>query len=108
MAQDRQAWHRVCEGGSSVNSTAQDSRFYCDGCQHSFSSSQDKARHCCNSVRSCCVASNVSASVAKLPVLIIDEIFGAPRICQGTSALEPEDYKDLSMRSGMRQKDITL
>ena len=64
LVQDRQEWHRVCKGGSSVSSTARDGRFYCDGCQRSFSRSQDKARHSCDSVRSRCEAGTVRAPVA--------------------------------------------
>ena len=64
LAQDRQEWHRVCKGGSSVNSTAQDGRFYCDSCQCSFSRSQDKIRHSCDSGRSRRAVDTVSAPVA--------------------------------------------
>ena len=42
LVRDGQEWHRVCKGGSFVSSTAQDGRFYCGGCQRSFSRSQDK------------------------------------------------------------------
>ena len=52
------------KGGSPVSSTAQDGRFHCDGCQCSFSRSQDKARHSCDSVRSRRAAGTVSAPVA--------------------------------------------
>ena len=64
LAQDGQEWHRICKGGSSVSSTTRDGRFYCDGCQHSSSRSQDKARHSCDSVRSRHAAGTVSALVA--------------------------------------------
>ena len=64
LAQDRQEWHRVCKGGSSVSSTARNGRFYYDGCQHSFSRSQEKVRHSCDSVRSRHAAGTVSAPVA--------------------------------------------
>ena len=33
IGQDRQEWCRISERGSSVSSTAQESRFYCDGCR---------------------------------------------------------------------------
>ena len=71
----------VSEVGSSVSSTTQDGRSYCDDCQRSFSTSQDKVRHSCNSVRSCHA---VGMRVLQFPVLIVDELFGDPRIWQGT------------------------
>ena len=47
LVQNRQDWHRIYKGGSSVSSTAWDGRFYCDGCQRSSGRSQDKARYSC-------------------------------------------------------------
>ena len=76
LAQDRREWHRVCKGGSSVSSTARDGRFYCDGCQRSFSRSQDKARHSCDSVWSCRAASTVSAPVASYMANVVGNING--------------------------------
>ena len=63
MAQDRQEWRRMCERGSPVSDTTQEGRIYCDRCKRSFSRSQDKTRHRCDSVRSRHAVSNMSAPV---------------------------------------------
>ena len=93
LAQDRQEWHR-CKGGSSVNSTARDGRFYCDGCQCSFSRSQDKARQSCDSVRSHYATGTVSAPVPRSHCW---RTFASLRIWQGINALNQKTKNQKAM-----------
>ena len=99
LVQDRQEWHRVCKGGSSVSSAARDDRFHCDDCQRSFSRSQDKAGHSCDSVRSHCATGTVSAPVA---CSHCQRTFRMPQDKARHKCSEPEDYGDLSIRSAVR------
>ena len=59
-------WCRVCDRSSTVSDVASNNNrlTYCDGSQRSFCRPQDKARHSCGSVRSCCVAGNVIVPVS--------------------------------------------
>ena len=102
---DRQEWHGVCKGGLSVSSTARDGRFYCDGCQRSFSRSQNKVRHSCGSVRSRHAAGTVSVPVACSHCW---RTFRRPQDMARHKWSEPEDYGNLSTQSAVRQRDITF
>ena len=78
-----------------MSGTARDGRFYCDGCQRSFSRSQDKARHSCDSVWSHRAAGTVSVSVA---CSHCRWTFQSPRIWQGINALNQKTRNQKTLK----------